>query len=189
MKRIIKKVFVLLIKPISTLFYDKIYLKGKYFDENISGWYWVVKGIWFQKILRLSNHNDAPFPISYKVELSSYKNIIFHRDTINNFQSPGCYFQNIDAKIFICKGVYIAPNVGLITTNHDLNDLDKHQKGKNIVIGQNCWIGMNSIILPGVKLGKNTIVGAGSVVTKSFRQKNIIIVGNPAKIIRYLEKK
>lgn len=188
MKQIFKIIIIQIIKAIAPIFYNKKYLCGKYFDDKIFGWYWVVKGIWFQKILRLGNMN-APWPVSYKLEVSKYENIIFHPDTINNFQSPGCYFQNFGAKIFICKGVYIAPNVGLITTNHDLNNLDNHIKGKNIILGRNCWIGMNTVLLSGVKLGSNTIVGAGSVVTKSFRHGNVVIAGNPAKIIRYLEKK
>lgn len=58
--------------------------------------------------------------------------------------------------------------------------------GKDVIIGKKCWIGMNAIILPGVKLGDNTIVGAGSVVTKSFPDGNLVIAGNPAKIINKL---
>lgn len=100
------------------------------------------------------------------------------------FQGQGKYFQAQDAKIIIGRGTYIANNVGIITTNHDINNLDRHDPGKNIKIGEKCWIGMNSMILPGVHLGSGTIVGAGSVVTKSFLQGNIIIAGNPAKIIR-----
>ncbi|HCZ3018802.1 TPA: type 8 capsular polysaccharide synthesis protein Cap8J, partial [Staphylococcus aureus] len=46
------------------------------------------------------------------------------------------------------------------------------------------WIGMNSVILPGVELGEHTIVGAGSVVTKSFPEGNVVIGGNPAKVIK-----
>ncbi len=52
------------------------------------------------------------------------------------------------------------------------------------MIGEKSWIGMNSMILPGVSLGPNTIVGAGSVVTKSFIDGNCIIAGNPARIIK-----
>ena len=96
----------------------------------------------------------------------------------------GNYYQTIDARIVIGKGTYIAQNVGIVTTNHDLNNLDEHVPGKDVIIGKQCWIGMNSIILPGVILGDHTIVGAGSVVTKSFTEGNCIITGNPAKKLR-----
>ena len=51
---------------------------------------------------------------------------------------------------------------------------------------KNCWIGFNAVILPGVILGDNTIVGAGSIVTKSFESGHCVIAGNPAKIIKYI---
>ncbi len=72
----------------------------------------------------------------------------------------------------------------MITENHDLNNLDYHQPTQPILIGKNCWIGMNAVILPGVVLGDHTIVGAGAVVTKSFSEGSCVIVGNPAKLIR-----
>lgn len=85
-------------------------------------------------------------------------------------------------------GSYIAPNVGIITSNHDLYDLDKRMPAQNVKIGKKCWIGMNSMILPGVELGEHTIVGAGSVVTKSFKKGNCVIAGNPARKIRDLSR-
>ena len=93
----------------------------------------------------------------------------------------------IDADIYIGKGSHVGPNVGLITTNHDPQNLDHHLPGKDINIGSNCWIGMNSIILPVVTLGDHTVVGAGSVVTKSFPEGPCVIAGNPAKVIKILE--
>ena len=65
-----------------------------------------------------------------------------------------------------------------------------------IIIGNECFIGHSSVLLPGIELADGTVVGAGSVVTKSFKEKNVIIAGNPAKIIgrtddflaRYLDK-
>lgn len=90
-----------------------------------------------------------------------------------------------DGKIKLGKGVRIAPHVHIITQNHDLYDLAKAAPAKDVIIGANSWIGAQSVILPGVILGDHTIVGAGSIVTKSF-PGNCIIAGNPAKIIRYL---
>ena len=57
--------------------------------------------------------------------------------------------------------------------------------GKPVTIGDNCWIGGSATIVPGVTLGNNVVVAAGAVVTKSFGD-NVVIGGNPAKIIKEL---
>lgn len=169
------------------LFYKKEFLKGKQFENSYIGLIWCLKGILWQKIFRINPH--FPWPVSPFIKISNWKNIEFHPDDLGLFQGFGNYYQNFAAKIIIGKGSYIAPNVGIITANHDVNNLDKHLPGKDVIIGKNCWIGMNSVILPGIILGDNTIVGAGSIVTKSFPQGHCVIAGNPAKIIKYLEKK
>jgi hypothetical protein len=171
-----------LFRKFFSLFYDERYLKGRLFDEGIIGYYWCLKGILYQKILRFNSH--VPWPITPFSRVSNPYNIIFDPDDLNNFQSPGCYFQCFKAKIYIGKRTYIAPNVGIITANHNIYKLDEHDEGKDVIIGKNCWIGMNSVILPGVILGNRTIVGAGSVVTKSFPEGNVIIAGVPAKVIK-----
>lgn len=96
--------------------------------------------------------------------------------------SPGCYIQGVGK---ICIGDYtiIGPNVGIISANHDSSDSRQHNYS-SVRIGKNCWVGMNSVILPGVSLANNITVGAGSVVTKSFDEPNILICGNPAKKIK-----
>ena len=169
-------------------YYDKQYLRGRWFNGKFqgvfsAGWKWVVKDA--HGSIVIGNIKQAPWPVDPRTSIVHYSNINFDFDDLNNFQSPGCYFQ-AHGKIVIGKGCYIAPNVGLITSNHNILDLDKHDIAKPIILGRNCWIGMNSIILPGVTLGSHTIVGAGSVVTKSFPEGNCVIGGNPAKIIRYL---
>ena len=57
-----------------------------------------------------------------------------------------------------------------------------------IIIGNKCFIGHKAVILPGIELGENTIVAAGSIVTKSYKEGNIVIGGNPAKIITTVEE-
>lgn len=183
MKKILKKIFILISKLIIPIFYKKTYLKGRWFENGvITGWIWCWQNLFMQ---RICGYNKAPFPISFRNVVSNYRNIKFHVDDLNNFQHFGCYFQTFgNGKIIIGKGSYIAPNVGLITTNHDITNLDNHVTPKNIILGRDCWIGMNSVILPGVELGPKTIVGAGSVVTKSFIEGNCVIAGNPAKVIK-----
>ncbi|WP_347019150.1 acyltransferase [Acinetobacter calcoaceticus] len=164
------------------IFFDKKYLRGKHFDKNLNGYIFSLKSLWVKNILRLNK--PMPFPTGLTCLISNPLNIHFHPDDLNNFQSPGTYFQNFNAQIYIGKGSYIAPNVGIITANHDLADLDTHMDGSDVIIGEKCWIGMNSVILPGVELGNRTIVAAGTVVTKSFKQGNIVLGGVPAKIIK-----
>lgn len=182
-----KKILIKAIYIWGTIWYDKKYLVGSNFSkENLSiGWIWILK-YWFpQKILGYGR--QIPFPIPRNVHIANAKNIIFHPDDMRNFHAFGSYYQGIGAMIYIGKGTRIAPNCGFITSNHDFQDITKSAKGQDIVIGEKCWIGMNSVILPGVKLGDHTIVGAGSIVTKSFVEGNCVIAGNPARKIKTIE--
>ena len=178
----LKTIIIVLVRIIARVFYKNKYLKGRHFKKQGKGWVWVLRGIWRQRILGFNRF--IPWPTCHTITLANWKNIIFDQDDINNFQSPGCYFQNFSAKIYLGKGTYIGPHVGFITANHASGNLTGHAEGKDIVVGKNCWIGMNSVILPGVKLGNNVTVGAGSVVTKSCKENNVIIAGSPAKIIK-----
>lgn len=173
------------VKLLGWIFYEKKYLKGKWFSDGICslGWIWAARDI-HSRIHTLRNL-DIKWPVSPDIIVGN--NIEIDPDDINNMQGYGCYFQTIDGKIVIGKGSYIAVNVGIITTNHDINNIDDHVSGKDVIIGKKCWIGMNSVILPGVILGNNTVVGAGSVVTKSFPEGHCLIAGNPAKKIKDLE--
>ncbi len=124
---------------------------------------------------------------------------VHHTSTIHNPQnlkagkgvypgdSPGMY---INARNGIIVGDWsnLGPNCGIISANHDLIDNTKHISGEPIVIGRFCWVGMGVIILPEVKLGDFTIVAAGAVVTKSFPDGYCVIGGNPAKVLKQLNK-
>lgn len=181
-KKIFKYIFNL-IKPIVitflSIFFDRKYLTGRHFDRGFNGYRWSFRAIWTRNILRLAP--PLPFPVGLNVIISNPENINFHPDDLNNFQSPGTYFQNFKGEIEIGRGTYIAPNVGIITANHDFNSLDGHVEGKSIKIGERCWIGMNVVLLPGVVLGPKSIVAAGAVVTKSYPEGNIVLAGIPAK--------
>ena len=165
-------------------FFDSRYLQGRFFDNRWLGWRWAWRSIWTQKLLGFNRR--IPWPVSPMNIISNSQNIHFHPDDLNNFQAFGCYFQCNSAQIYIGRGTYIAPNVGIITSNHDPANVDLHLPGKDVVIGEKCWIGMNAVILPGVILGSHVVVGAGAVVTKSFPEGNCVVAGNPASVIRKL---
>lgn len=186
MKNFLIKIVILFGKILGPIFYKKKFLRGKYFDLKDPafgwhGWLWVLEGIWIQKILGFNRR--FPVPMHHTFKLGSFENLHMHHDNMANFQSPGCYFQNPDAHIKIGRGTIVAPNVCIITRNHNFKDFDKYEESKPVEIGRNCWIAANAVILPGVTIGDNVIVAAGAIVTKSFGD-SCVIGGNPAKVIK-----
>lgn len=182
-KYIFKIVYFLFGNYFGKYFYSKFIFNSKYFSKFSSiGWEWLFKCFFWQKILRINS--NVQWPVSFKSIIICPENIIFNPDDLNNFNTQGNYFQALNAKIYIGKGTYIAPGVAIITENHDLYNPHLRGSAKDVIIGECSWIGVNSVILPGVELGQHTVVGAGAVVTKSFTEGNCLIAGNPARFIK-----
>lgn len=91
-------------------------------------------------------------------------------------------------KVVIGDNVLIGPNVGIHTAGHPL-DVEQRVQGLEyalpITIGDNVWIGAGVNIVPGVSIGSNSVIGAGSVVTKDI-PANVVAAGTPCKVIRSL---
>jgi len=87
--------------------------------------------------------------------------------------------------------VLIAPNCSFYTATHPI-DVQFRKQGleyaKPIKIGNNVWIGGNVVVLPGVTIGDNSVIGAGSVVTKDI-PANVVAVGNPCREIRKIDER
>ncbi len=91
-----------------------------------------------------------------------------------------------DGNIYIGNNVMFAPNVTIATAGHPVNpELREkaYQFNADVHIGNNVWIGSGAIILPGVTIGDNSVIGAGSVVTKDIPE-NVVAVGNPCRVLR-----
>ena len=111
------------------------------------------------------------------------KNIHLGKNIIIN---SGCNFQD-QGGIYIGDNTIIEKNVVMKTINYDLNPKTRGDMWpKPIHIGQNVWIGARAIILPGVTIGDNSVIAAGSVVTKDVPE-NSVYGGNPAKLIKNIE--
>ncbi|MBE6717154.1 MAG: sugar O-acetyltransferase [Ruminococcaceae bacterium] len=95
-----------------------------------------------------------------------------------------------DTHIYVGDGTMFGPNVVLATAGHPiLPELREKQYQFNmpIHIGKNCWFGAGVLVMPGVIIGDNSVIGAGSVVTKDI-PANVVAVGNPCRVLREINE-
>lgn len=128
---------------------------------------------------------EAPFFCDYGENISIGE---------NSFVNVSCVFLD-NNKITIGKNALIAPNVQIYTTTHPLKASERIIEDdessryltstKPVTIGDNVWIGGNTVIFPGANIGNNTTIGAGSVVTKSIPD-NVLAFGNPCQVKKEL---
>lgn len=103
----------------------------------------------------------------------------------NFFANYNCTILDV-AKVKIGDNCQFAPNVAIYTAGHPIHPVSRNSQyeyGISVTIGDNVWIGGNSVIVPGVHIGSNTVIGAGSVVTKDIPDW-VIAAGNPCRVIR-----
>ena len=140
---------------------------------------------WFKQYFFRIQYRFVYWPVHSSSMVTYSKRILIGVDTCPGYQ-PGCFIHGING-IYIGDYTQISSNVGIQSGNHDLHDLRKQVDGKPIKIGSYCLLSMNVMILPEVELGDFTIVGAGSIVTKSFPSGYCVIAGHPARKFRDLE--
>lgn len=92
-------------------------------------------------------------------------------------------------KVKFGDNVFIAPNCGFYTAGHPIDAKTRNEEleyAKPIEVGNDVWIGGNVVVLPGVKIGSNVVIGAGSVVNKDI-PSNVVAVGNPCRVIKRMK--
>lgn len=116
----------------------------------------------------------------------------FHCDYGWNIEVGDNFYANFNltildvGKVTIGNNAFFAPNIAIYTAGHPVHPDSRnsgYEYGIPVTIGDNVWLGGNTVILPGVTIGNNVVIGAGSVVTKDIPD-NVIAAGNPCRIIR-----
>lgn len=96
-----------------------------------------------------------------------------------------------DTHIYVGDYTMFGPNVTLATAGHpilpELREAYGYQYNLPIHIGRNCWLGAGVVVLPGITIGDNTVIGAGSIVTKDI-PSDVVAVGNPCKVLRKINE-
>ncbi len=121
---------------------------------------------------------EQPFRCDYG------RNIALGERTFLNY---GCVMLDC-APITLGRHVLVGPGCHFYTAIHPIDPLERmtdRERAEPIAIGDNVWLGGHVTVLPGVTIGENTVVGAGSVVTRSL-PANVVAVGNPARVVREL---
>ena len=121
---------------------------------------------------------NPPFYCDYGSPIEAGKNF---------FANYNCTIIDV-AKVTIGDNCQMAPNVAIYTAGHPLHPVSRnsmYEYGISVSIGDNVWIGGNTVILPGVHIGSNTVIGAGSVVTKDIPDW-VVAAGNPCRVIKQI---
>lgn len=103
------------------------------------------------------------------------------------YANVGCVILD-GAKVKFGHNVFVAPNCGFYTAEHPINAAQRTaglEYARPITVGNNVWIGGHVSVLPGVTIGDNSVIGAGSVVNKDI-PANVVAAGNPCRVIRHI---
>ena len=124
----------------------------------------------------------------------AFVNPPFYCDYGTNIQVGKNFFANYNcmiidvARVRIGDNCQMAPNVAIYTAGHPIHPVSRnsmYEYGKEVTIGDNVWIGGNTVICPGVHIGDNVVIGAGSVVTKDIPDWTVA-AGNPCRVLRQI---
>ena len=164
---------------INNFFYPEYYRqKYDYMLPHVLFFHYLVP----QKILRING--KVPWPVHFTSVIRNHPKI--QKGILcDPGDNPNIYIQANNG-IIIGNNVGFGAGTSLISANHNHNDHSIHDECGPIVIGNNVFVGTNSVILPGVKIGDNVVIGAGSIVAKDI-PSNSIAVGNPCKVIKQKE--
>lgn len=143
-----------------------------------------VLDVLFRRVLR--QNAGVPWAVHHTATIRAPVRLTAGKGTFPG-DSPGVYI-NADNGVFVGDFTNVGPQVGLLSASHDAVDNTRQLAAPPLRIGRFCWLGMGALVLPGIELGDFTVVGAGAVVTRSFPAGYCVLAGNPARLIRELNR-
>jgi len=162
-------------------------------------------GVYFRKALYSYFWGHRSFIIPENVTISGFRNIKVGQNLRlcpdvkvfcsngklifgnNFFANYNCFFSSEGALISFGNNCQLGPNVTIINRNHNYDDrntpiIEQGYNSKDILIGNDVWIGANTVILPGVRIGDGAVIGAGSIVSRDVEPYSVIACNPAAKI-------
>lgn len=171
-----------------------LYLPG---DEEIMKEQMVYQDLLFEYNNTRTSEQEKRTELLKKMLGDCGENVYIEAPFYSNFGGHHCHLGKMvyanygltcvdDTHIYVGDYTMIGPNVTIATAGHPiLPELRQqgYQYNMPVHIGKNCWLGAGVIILPGITIGDNVVVGAGSIVTKDL-PSNVVAVGNPCRVMR-----
>lgn len=136
--------------------------------------FWVIRKSYLR--IFISNLGNESY-IMKNVDIRKPKNINIGNNVVINKR---CLLDGRGGSLIIGNNTDIAQEVNIWTLSHDIKDPEHKSFGKDVTIGDHCWIGARASILPGVNVGKGAVIGTCAVVTKDVPPR-AVVVGNPAR--------
>jgi hypothetical protein len=144
-----------------------------------SAWHTVKTFLIWQRVFRINS--GIPWPVHPTSRVANWQKIRISGRGMPG-SSPGCYIQAGNG-IFLGDNVLIGPGAGIISANHSRKSTAGWDRTRPVTIGNDVWIGMNAVILPGVSIDDQAIIGAGSVVHDDIPSHSVA-AGNPCRVVR-----
>lgn len=144
------------------------------------------KYFFFQKVLGFNRR--VPWPVHFTSSVVGWEYMTVGVNCAPGASLANYIFAGPDSPLNVGDYTVIASGVCIAGYDHDIYDITRYKSKGGVSIGRYCWIGANVVVLSGVRLGDHTVVAAGSVVTQSFEEGACVVAGNPAKIIKRLDR-